>query len=57
MARVGQEVTKAAEYAKSAALLAVMIYLMLMVEYTDNCTRYRAFWCDFLDLTMSWVPQ
>lgn len=49
-------VARAWEHIKLGLLLVAVIYVWLMIEYDDNCTRYRAPWCGFLDYTVSWLP-
>lgn len=40
---------------KTTAIVATIVYLGLAVEYGDNCTRYRAPWCGFLDASFALV--
>ena len=45
------------DWFKTGVTLTALAYAWLMIEYGDNCTRYRAPWCDFLDASVAWVPQ
>ena len=44
------------EWFKMSVVLAAIVFVWLGVEYGDNCTRYRAPWCDFLDEAFSLLP-
>ena len=43
------------QWAKNAVIFAAMVFGLLVVEYGDNCTSYRASWCDFLDASFAMV--
>lgn len=44
------------DWTKSALVIAVLTFVMLVIEYGDNCTGNRAPWCDFLDAVASYIP-
>ena len=53
---IGAIASRLREWLKMGLIIAVVVFVMLGLEYDDNCTRYRAPWCDFLDAVADLIP-